>query len=97
MNVNLIQTSTVFVPSTKDIFSESAASPLRARIADSHLGNAEQFEFLAIPLMPGIHALSKINDLRRAWAPASAGVAIYSAFPLRAAVRLALNTNLAAS
>ena len=125
MNVNLIQTSTVFGPSTKDIFSESArpsltqainlfrpslqasqgaddwvsfeASPLRARIADSHLGNAEQFEFLAIPLMPGIHALSKINDLRRAWAPASAGVAIYSAFPLRAAVPLTLNTNLAAS
>ena len=30
--------------------------------------------------MPGIHALSKINDLRRAWAPASAGVASKSSY-----------------
>ena len=31
--------------------------------------------------MPGIHALSKINDLHRAWAPAFAGEANKSAFP----------------
>ncbi len=31
-------------------------------------------------IQAGIHALSKINDLRRAWTPAFAGVAIYSAF-----------------
>ena len=44
-------------------------------------GNAEQFKFPAIPLMPVIHALGIISDLRRAWAPAFAGVAIKSAFP----------------
>ena len=47
-----------------------------------HLGNAEQFKFPAIPAKAGIHALCIINDLRRAWAPAFAGVAIKSAFPL---------------
>ena len=32
--------------------------------------------------MPNIHALSRINESRRAWAPAFAGVAIKSVFLL---------------
>ena len=52
---------------------ECVATP--ARQAE---GDAEQFNFLAVPLMPGIHALSNVKNLRLAWAPAFAEVATHS-------------------
>ena len=39
--------------------------------------NAEKLNLFAIPVKAGIHAQCKGNDLRRAWAPAFAGVAKY--------------------
>ena len=69
----------------KKLAGEIKKRPRKASFsAQEQRRNTEQFKFFAIPAKAGIHALTDINELQRAWAPAFAGVARYSAFPLLA-------------